>query len=240
MTSAVDAPLNLKYTYIHTYIHTYCTYIHACMQSVSNWWICYLKRYFSETIWDRNTICVVFYSLTFLTSVHVTNVHLLPQYTPDNDVEQSDISSGLLLTEYHSLMACSKFDEHWISRYQSRENIASMTYLGIVQKSAWLHQPSLYQWNFSFFWTEFSTHLAPFHRLQRRWRIEFVTPPTRVTITRIRDKFELPKRRNHLRSYNDNFSTCLCKHMMNVLYFSSEFWITHNKIVFLSHFVAEK
>ena len=26
-----------------------------------------------------------------------------------------------------------KFDEHWISRYQSYENVASMTSLGIVQ-----------------------------------------------------------------------------------------------------------
>ena len=43
-----------------------------------------------------------------------------------------------------------KFDEHWISRYQSHEDIASMTSLGIVQKPAWLHMHSRYQWNFSF------------------------------------------------------------------------------------------
>ena len=53
-----------------------------------------------------------------------------------------------------------KFDEHWISRYQSYENIASMTYLGIVQKPAWLHQHSHYQWNFSFFCIDPSAHLC--------------------------------------------------------------------------------
>ena len=52
-------------------------------------------------------------------------------------------------------MACSKFDEHWISQCQSHENIASMTSLGIVQKAAWLHQHSRYQRNFSFFRTTF-------------------------------------------------------------------------------------
>ena len=31
-----------------------------------------------------------------------------------------------------SLMACSKFEEHWNSRYQSHKNTASMTSLGIV------------------------------------------------------------------------------------------------------------
>ena len=59
-----------------------------------------------------------------------------------------------------------KFDEHWIFRYQSHENIASMTSLGLVQKPARLHQHSGYQWNFSFFFTDLSTHLAAFHRLK--------------------------------------------------------------------------
>ena len=43
----------------------------------------------------------VFYSLNFLKPVHVQIVHLLPQYTLNNDVEQSDIPSALLLMEYH-------------------------------------------------------------------------------------------------------------------------------------------
>ena len=41
-----------------------------------------------------------------------------------------------------------------------------MTSLGIVQKPVCLHQHSRYQWNFYFFCSNLSTHLAPFHRLQ--------------------------------------------------------------------------
>ena len=41
-----------------------------------------------------------------------------------------------------------------------------MTSLGIVRKPAWLHQHYRYQWNFSFFRINLSTHFAPFHRLQ--------------------------------------------------------------------------
>ena len=48
-----------------------------------------------------NLCCVVFYSLNFLTPVHGQNAHLLPQYTPNNDVEQSDIPAGLFLIEYN-------------------------------------------------------------------------------------------------------------------------------------------
>ena len=69
------------------------------IQCVSNWCIHSLKRYLSTTKWDRNTICVVFYSLNLLKPVHVQNVHM-PQYTPNNDVEQSDIPFGLFLMEY--------------------------------------------------------------------------------------------------------------------------------------------
>ena len=65
-----------------------------------------------------------------------------------------------------SLMVCSKFDEDWIFRYQSHENIVSVTSLGIVQKPTWLHQHSGYQWNFPFFRTGLSTHLAPFQSFQ--------------------------------------------------------------------------
>ena len=35
-----------------------------------------------------------------------------------------------------SIFELAKFNEHWTSRYQSQENIASMTTLGIVQKPA--------------------------------------------------------------------------------------------------------
>ena len=59
-----------------------------------------------------------------------------------------------------------KFYEHWIYRYQSHENIISTTSLAIVQKPAWLHQYSRYQWNFSFFRVDLSAHLASLNPLQ--------------------------------------------------------------------------
>ena len=56
-----------------------------------------------QTLFLRNEMkqkqFVLFYASNFLKHVHVQNVHLLPQYTPDNDVEQSDIPSGFLLME---------------------------------------------------------------------------------------------------------------------------------------------
>ena len=55
----------------------------------------------SQQLNGTNTICVVLYSLNFLKPIHVQNVHLLPQYTANNDVEHSDIPSGLLLIEYN-------------------------------------------------------------------------------------------------------------------------------------------
>ena len=51
-------------------------------------------------------------------------------------------------------------------RYQSHENIASLTSLGIVKTPGWLNQHSPYQWNCSFFRTDLSTHLAPVPRFQ--------------------------------------------------------------------------
>ena len=65
-----------------------------------------------------------------------------------------------------SLMACSKFDEHWISRYQSHEDIASMISLGIVQKPARLRQHSRNSVTSISSFNDLLTHLAPFHRLQ--------------------------------------------------------------------------
>ena len=43
---------------------------------------------------------------------------------------------GQVLECKASIFELAKFDEHWISRYQSHENIASVTSLGIVQKPA--------------------------------------------------------------------------------------------------------
>ena len=65
-------------------------------------------------------ICVLFYSLNFLKPVHDQNVHLLPQYTPNNDVEREQVSECKAST-----FQLAKFDEHWIFRYKSHENIAS-------------------------------------------------------------------------------------------------------------------
>ena len=90
-------------------------------------------------------LSVVFNSLNFLKPIHVQNVHLLPQYTTNNDVERGQVSK----CKASIFFELEKFDGHWISRCQSYENIASMTSLGIVQKPAWLHQHSRYQWNFS-------------------------------------------------------------------------------------------
>ena len=73
--------------------------ITLCIQSVSNRRIHILKRYFSTTKWGRNTIYAVFYSWDFLRLIHLQNVHLLSQYTPNYDVEPSYTPSGLLSVE---------------------------------------------------------------------------------------------------------------------------------------------
>ena len=67
-------------------------------------------------------------------------------------------------------------DEHRISRYKFQENVVSITSLGIVQKPARLLQHSRYQWIFSFFRTDLSTHLAPLHRLQTCLRFLLLLP----------------------------------------------------------------
>ena len=46
---------------------------------------------------NYNLCCVLF--LNFTKAVHVQNVHLLPQYISNDDVEQSYIPSGFLLME---------------------------------------------------------------------------------------------------------------------------------------------
>ena len=85
--------------------------------------------FLSNEMRQKYNLCCVL----FLQPLHVQNVHLLPRYTPNNDIEQSDMPSGFLLNGI-LLMACSKLVEHWISPYQSHENIASMSSFGIVKK----------------------------------------------------------------------------------------------------------
>ena len=62
------------------------------------------SMYFLAMKWDRNTIYVVFYSLNFLKPIHDQNVHLLPQYTPYNDI--------WIVANEISLMACSIWSQY--------------------------------------------------------------------------------------------------------------------------------
>ena len=175
----------------------------------------------------------MFYSLNFLKPVHVQNVHLLPQHTPNNDVELRDIPSGLLLMAISlqagsiwsltSIFELAKFDEHWSSRYQSYEKIA-LTTLGIVQKPAWLHQHSRYQWNFTFFRTDLSTQLAAFHRLQTCLGLLLLLPFLMV-VYQIQPPNVIELQQHSPRSNNTSVTTyvdrmiisppCLIKHMKN-------------------------
>ena len=68
--------------------------------------------------------------------------------------------------ESKALIFLLKFDEHWFSWYQFNENITSLCSLGIAQKLAWIHQHSHYHWDFSFFYSFLSIHLALFHQFQ--------------------------------------------------------------------------
>ena len=49
----------------------------------------------NEMSYKYDMCCVL-----FLKPEHVQNVHLLQQNTPNDDVEQSNIPSGMLLMEY--------------------------------------------------------------------------------------------------------------------------------------------
>ena len=83
---------------------------------------------------------------------------LCAQYTPDNDVEYGQVSKCKA-----SIFWARKI--RWTLNFSipiSREHSS----FGIVKKPAWLQQNSRYQWNFSFFLTDLSTHLPTFHRLQ--------------------------------------------------------------------------
>ena len=126
------------------------------LQSLSNWCIHSLKRYFSAVKWDRNTICVVFNSLNFLKPVRVQNVHLLSQYTSNNNAEQSDIPSRLLLMEYHWWHVQNSVNTGFLGTNLTRT--LPQCLLWGSAKPVWLHQHSRYELNFSFFRTDLSTH----------------------------------------------------------------------------------
>ena len=121
-----------------------------------------------------------------------------------------------------------------------------MTSLGIVQKPTWLHQHSRYLWNLSFSLTDLSTHLTPFHQLQTCFGFLWLLPLLVVVyqiqpsnVVELQQHFPLDFS-NQLRSWNDNFTAMFMKNGECVTMLSSVFWITQTKIVFLSHFVAEK
>ena len=86
-------------------------------------------------------------------------------YTPNNDVEQSDIPSGLLLMEYQWWHIQNSMNSGFLDTNLTR-TLPQWFLWGSVQQPALLHQHSHYQWNFSFFRTDLSTYLVPFHRLQ--------------------------------------------------------------------------
>ena len=208
------------------------------IQNVSNWCTHSLRRYFSAMKWDRNTISVAFYSLNFLTPLHMQNVHLLPQSTPNNDVQKSDIPrTAWIVADGISLMACSKSDEHRISLYQSHENIASMTSIGIVQKPSRLHQHSCYQWNFSFFRTDLSTH-----RLQTCLGFFLLFALLVLVVYQIQPSNVVELQQNSPLFNNTSVTTCVHRMIISppcfwntwrtmkvLLCFYCAFWIIHNK-----------
>ena len=53
-----------------------------------------LETLFFSKEMRQKYICVVFYSLNLRKLAHVQNFHLLPDYTPNNDVSFMDDSSG--------------------------------------------------------------------------------------------------------------------------------------------------
>ena len=97
-----------------------------------------------------------------------------------------------------------------------------MTSLGIVQKPASLHQHSRYEWNFSFFRTDLSTHLAPFYRHQTCLGFLLLLPllvvvyqiqPTDVVELNI-VHFPITLEKPHINRIIISLS-CLLKHMKN-------------------------
>ena len=156
--------------------------------------------------------CVVFYSLKFLKSVRDQNFHLLPQYTPSNDIERGQVTECK-----SSAFELEKFDEHWISWYQSHENVTSMTSSGIVPKPAWLHQHSRYQWNFSFFRTEISTHLVPFHRLQTCLGFLLLFPFSVVVVYQIQPSNIVELEQHSTLSNNTSVTTYVHRMLISLL-----------------------
>ena len=168
---------------------------------------------------------------------------MLPTTTLNSVIYHLDCS------KWNNIFERAKFIEHWISRYLSHENIAWMTSLGIVQKPGWLYPHSRYQLNFSFFLTDLSTHLAPFHLLQTCLGFLLLLPLL-VVVNQIQPSIVVelqqysPLSNNHLRSSNDKFTVMFVStHEERWTCFSAFPVLSGSritKIVFPSHFVAEK
>ena len=98
-----------------------------------------------------------------------------------------------------------------------------MTSLEIMQKPAWLHQHSHYQWNFSFFHTDLSTRIAPFHQLLTCLRFFLLLPL--VVVYQIQPSNVVELQQHSPLSNNTSVTTyihrmiisppCLFKHMKN-------------------------
>ena len=104
---------------------------------------------------------------------------------------------------------------------------------GWCKKPAWLHQHSRYQWNFSFFRTDLSTHLAQFHRLQTYLGFMLLVPLL-VVVVELQKHFPLSNNTPVTTYVHRMIIRChVCWFtwgtMNALLCFSSAFWIIQNK-----------
>ena len=78
----------------------------------------------------------MFYSLDFLRLVLRTSSKCPPSATVHSERRRlTERYTVWIVANGIRFFYLAKLDEHWISRYQPHENIASMIYLGIVQKN---------------------------------------------------------------------------------------------------------
>ena len=123
-----------------------------------------LKVHFCTSSYNILLCCVVLYSLNFRKPVHVQKSSYCHSTLPTTTFEQSDITSGLLLMEYHFWARKIRWTLDFLIPISWEHCLND--FFGDRAKPEWLLQHSRYQWNFSFFRTNLSAHLAPFHRLQ--------------------------------------------------------------------------
>ena len=137
------------------------------------------------------------YSLNFLKPVYVQNVHLVPQYTPNNDVEQSDIPSGLLLMIYHWLHVQSDLSVPPVFVILWRTPCSlkfpeGRSLEGLIRE---IEAETTMHFLFVLSISDLSTHLAPFHDFILIWdsfycypcwcRCTNFNPPTSLNLNNI-------------------------------------------------------